>query len=451
MTQIVPSLILTPFANAGDQTVIPPTDPNGFVNFSTGYSPDYEINLASGDPSAKAVERGIQNWLFNQLTTAMQCWQTENRPPWYSGFPGGYAHWAEVMYPNSSGDPVPYRSLVDGNVTTPGQSVNWEYIQGSGEMIANIPMPSGGPSGPTGELITQATDFNTLTSSGTFQYQSDTIVAGSPNTPQNGGNQGLAGMLEVMTWTNSTYTYVVQRFIDRSGMAYLRGASNGSWSTWKIWANSFQYVVGEIRLWSGAATDTAVQAAFGPGWHVCNGNNGTPNLVNQFVPGAGTSSSTVVAPGATGGASTVTLTSTQLPSHNHVINISDPTHNHGITQTPHGHSISDPGHAHGVYDPGHAHGYITGNVAGGNSGPGAAMAANGMNGNVNWTGTQGSGTGIGIYANGTGIGINTSYANVSNNAAYTGISATSNNTGTGSAFSILPPYYALAYVMYTGH
>jgi len=64
MALIVPPLILTPFANAGDQTVIPPTDPNGFVNFANGYTPDYEINLGSGDPQAKAVERGIQNYLL---------------------------------------------------------------------------------------------------------------------------------------------------------------------------------------------------------------------------------------------------------------------------------------------------------------------------------------------------------------------------------------------------
>jgi hypothetical protein len=57
MGLITPPLILTPFANTGDQTVIPPTDPNGFVNFANGYTPDYEINLGSGDPQAKAVER----------------------------------------------------------------------------------------------------------------------------------------------------------------------------------------------------------------------------------------------------------------------------------------------------------------------------------------------------------------------------------------------------------
>jgi hypothetical protein len=82
MGLITPPLILTPFANTGDQTVIPPTDPNGFVNFANGYTPDYEINLGSGDPQAKAVERGIQNYLFNALTTAVQAWQTSNRLSW---------------------------------------------------------------------------------------------------------------------------------------------------------------------------------------------------------------------------------------------------------------------------------------------------------------------------------------------------------------------------------
>jgi microcystin-dependent protein len=48
--------------------------------------------------------------------------------------------------------------------------------------------------------------------------------------------------------------------------------------------------------------------------------------------------------GAVGGAEGITLSSGQMPAHNH--GISDPTH---------AHSIADPGHVHGVGDPGHAH------------------------------------------------------------------------------------------------
>ena len=116
----------------------------------------------------------------------------------------------------------------------------------------------------------------------------------------------------------------------------------------------------------------------------------------------------------------------------------------------HSHGVNDPGHSHGVYDPGHAHG---------NSGPQNIWWLRNEN---NWAlfyirqqnqgedGTRGAGTGISIYGNGTGISINGSGANIGIYANGTGIWANSNNAGGGAAFDIRPPYYALAYVMYTG-
>lgn len=47
--------------------------------------------------------------------------------------------------------------------------------------------------------------------------------------------------------------------------------------------------------------------------HNCNGNNGSPNLVDKFPVGAGN----LYAKGATGGAATVTLTTDQIPAHTH--------------------------------------------------------------------------------------------------------------------------------------
>ena len=64
---------------------------------------------------------------------------------------------------------------------------------------------------------------------------------------------------------------------------------------------------GMIMMWSGAAT------AIPSGWALCTGSNGTPNLRDRFVVGAGGS----YAPGDTGGAATVTLTVDQMPGHTH--------------------------------------------------------------------------------------------------------------------------------------
>lgn len=65
--------------------------------------------------------------------------------------------------------------------------------------------------------------------------------------------------------------------------------------------------VGAIVIWSGEAYNIPT------GWHLCDGEDGTPDLRDKFVLGAGTD----YAVGNTGGDRTVTLTTTQIPSHAH--------------------------------------------------------------------------------------------------------------------------------------
>lgn len=64
---------------------------------------------------------------------------------------------------------------------------------------------------------------------------------------------------------------------------------------------------GCIVMWSGSV------ASIPSGWALCNGSNGTPNLRDKFIVGAGNSYS----PGNTGGANTIALTINQMPVHNH--------------------------------------------------------------------------------------------------------------------------------------
>lgn len=65
--------------------------------------------------------------------------------------------------------------------------------------------------------------------------------------------------------------------------------------------------VGGIILWSGSI------ATIPSGWALCNGNNGTPNLQDRFIVGAGAG----YQPGNTGGATSVTLSAGNLPPHTH--------------------------------------------------------------------------------------------------------------------------------------
>lgn len=67
-------------------------------------------------------------------------------------------------------------------------------------------------------------------------------------------------------------------------------------------------VTGMIVMWSGRIDQIPT------GWALCNGQNGTPDLRDRFIVGAGNS----YAVGTTGGAATVTLTINEMPAHTHV-------------------------------------------------------------------------------------------------------------------------------------
>ena len=68
--------------------------------------------------------------------------------------------------------------------------------------------------------------------------------------------------------------------------------------------------LGTILLWSGATNDIP------QGWHLCDGQDNTPDLRGRFVVGAGGNGGYNV--GDRGGASSITLSTNQLPAHSHM-------------------------------------------------------------------------------------------------------------------------------------
>ncbi len=186
---------------------------------------------------------------------------------------------------------------------------------------------------------------------------------------------------------------------------------------------------GAIIMWSGATTSIPT------GWALCNGGSyaktdgsGTvtvPDLRDKFIVGAGLNYSAA----ATGGVSGITTNVAISNADTTLTTAQIPAHNHGIW-------VSDPGHAHSVYDPGHAHTYTAGGAAGFGYQPGYAAA---NSSNPYGAGTGGAGTGIGIYSAGTNISAG------SNNTGGGG-SHTHNNTLTQSTHDTRPPYYALAFI-----
>lgn len=180
------------------------------------------------------------------------------------------------------------------------------------------------------------------------------------------------------------------------------------------------YKVGEVRMYHGAAANIAT--VWGAGWQLCDGTNGTADLRDRFVVGAGNQYSL----NDKGGNASVSLSVANMPAHGHTLN--DPGHVHDYL---------DNGHIHPLTDPGHGHAFERGTMGAGAPG-GAGWADPGYGGIVN-VGTTPSSTGISMANVGVGILIRNAVTNI-----------TMSQTGSGTAVDIRPPYYALCFIEYVG-
>ena len=82
------------------------------------------------------------------------------------------------------------------------------------------------------------------------------------------------------------------------------------------------FVQGMIMMYTGSTAPS--------GWAICNGQNGTPDLRDRFIVGAGSAYSI----GNTGGANSVTLTLDQIPPHTHTWDRQDVSINNGYRPWP---------------------------------------------------------------------------------------------------------------------
>lgn len=145
---------------------------------------------------------------------------------------------------------------------------------------------------------------------------------------------------------------------------------------------------GVILLWSGSV------ATIPTGWALCNGSNGTPDLRDKFVVGAGNT----YAVAATGGEATHTLTEAEMPSHSH----SDPAHSHSFSGS----------------------------------------------GSLPQNGAQcSSGTYVGNIVSSTGCPMVGSFSVSISGTTSSGGGGSTGGAGGGGAHNNLPPYYSLAYIM----
>jgi microcystin-dependent protein len=111
---------------------------------------------------------------------------------------------------------------------------------------------------------------------------------------------------------------------------YIYDSTDGGWGHA---ARRFGVPSGTVVMWSGGV------ASIPAGWALCNGGNGTPDLRQRFIVGAGGNNPGVPGVGyavnAVGGANEVTLNVSQMPSHTHTGSTdSDGSHSHRLSGKP---------------------------------------------------------------------------------------------------------------------
>jgi hypothetical protein len=190
-----------------------------------------------------------------------------------------------------------------------------------------------------------------------------------------------SGRLPTEVWLTYGYNY---KFVVKTATGTTLGTYDNIYGIIGVAGTSTGTTIptGMISLWYGSIGSVPL------GWYLCDGTNGTPDLRDRFIVGAGSTYSVA----ATGGSTDAIVVS----------------HTHTATSTS---TVTDPGHVHAVYSAGQV------SPRGGNEQPLGPSTASGYN------------TASAV----TGVTVATSTTNAS-----TGVSGTNAN---------LPPYYALAYVM----
>ncbi|CAB5214315.1 hypothetical protein UFOVP190_52 [uncultured Caudovirales phage] len=189
---------------------------------------------------------------------------------------------------------------------------------------------------------------------------------------------------------------------------------------------------GIIVMWGGSALSIPT------GWYLCDGTNGTPDLRDRFIVGAGAPGSNYSI-GDVGGANTTTIATGNLPAHTHGAGtLAGSTGFAGA----HTHSVTDPAHQHNVDQLFSQYDDAYNNTApidrNGSSFQYYTSAGNdndGDSGNPIWFYTR-------TYPATTGVSVQSVVDHV-HTVSITGNTA---SAGSGTAIDRRPPYYALCYI-----
>lgn len=328
-------------------------------------------------------------------------------------------------------------SLTGKGVYLWGQKVQENFIK----LLENFASNGTAPANPTkGQLWFNATKNATAYFNASSQWQY--LAALDPSTgllPTSVIPATQPYVIYKGTWNPTNNTPALVSGVGTQGFAYKVSTSgtlaidgNSNWvagdyiifngTTWdRLLGPSAGTPIGGIILWSGATTNVPAH------WVLCDGNNGTPDLRDRFVVGAGLSYS----PRATGGIATNVLNQSQLPSHTHTASAA---------------TDAQGAHAHGgstsaVGDHQHTPQNLGSCQAGQDNGQCGVSVPDGY-ALTNQSRIQQPDLPAGGHAHTIGTDVQGYHAH--------NVSVSIGATGSGAGIENRPPYYALAYIMYVG-
>jgi microcystin-dependent protein len=333
----------------------------------------------------------------------------------------GTINWAEGQAPSTVNDSArammaaaaKYRDDVAGTVATGGTSTAYTLTsnQGfdslanmSGKMVAFIPHAT---NGATVTLNVDGLGAKALRSAPSVELPAGVLIQGTPY---------------CAVYNNSTTEWILRGFWGANEYSIPLGAGVPYFGT-SAPNSKFAFPSGQaISRSTYAALFALIGTAYGSGdgsttfnlpgvggrLLACRENmNGAGAEGRITTAGSGIDGATL---GAAGGAQTVTLDTTMIPSHTHANSLNDPQHAHGV---------NDPNHTHGPGDGTH---FVI--VGGGGLGIASAPGPHGAA-----SATVSAATGISI------------------NSASTGISITNAAAGGGAAHNNMPPTMMVNFIM----
>ena len=306
---------------------------------------------------------------------------------------------ALIESPSFTGTPIAPTALKATNTT---QVATTEYVKDNLADYAVLATPTftGIPAAPTALKATDTTQIATTAyvKANLLDYSpiASPTFTGTVTIPSGASISGFA-LLESPTFTGTPAAPTPASDTNTTQVATTEFAQSAIAA-----AVQAALPTGVITMWSGAST------AIPAGWWLCDGTNTTPDLRGRFIIGA----SGTYAVAASGGSEDVTLTTGEMPAHSHS-----------------GTATGNGAHSHYVMNQDSVNPTTTGVI----------LTTNYMS----KTGSQAT-TASNYVLGGSATVANSGLSSATGTHTHP---VTTDSQGDGLAFSILPPYYALCYIM----